>query len=180
MESFQFDRWSRRILHECGHAVAAMAKGHCPAAIFIGKMIDEHGQAHHGLTKECALPETAPDEDKAIVILAGMAAERIFGLIDQGGERDLKQVMPIIEKIRTGSEEPMPHDEIINVLQVKTVNLLEQYRSWLDEMHQSGIHRAKTYGFTELNFNHMELFNSNDLRELFKDLRAKMGNVETE
>jgi hypothetical protein len=143
-------RWRHRIGHECGHTIAALAHDNCPKAIRIGQMVcDADRSIHHGLTVGCALPDTAPAEDRATVILAGMVAETLFfGSHGNGAKRDVEMVEKLVEEIRARDGETRSAVQIRNDLITATMNLLNTHRYSLDLLYNEAVKRVeKDQGF---------------------------------
>lgn len=145
-------KWKHIIGHECGHATASLANGNCPDGIQIGRLEDEYGRTHYGLTRNSGLPDTASAEAKATVLLAGLVAENLlFGSHDDGSERDLLQLKPVIDEIMGREGETRSATKIQEDLMANTASLLQMHMNVLKDLYEGGMERAQAFGFVKLN-----------------------------
>jgi hypothetical protein len=175
MEEHVLCRWMHRIGHECGHATACLACGHCPEGILLGDMRDENGKVHQGLVKGGSLPAGASAENQAIVCLAGMVGETIlFGRHDDGAERDVQQVKPHVEEILAREGEKRSAAEIEKDLIEAAERLLRENKDFLDALYSEGLERAKEHGLARLHLKPIELLTGGQIQHVF-DVIKKGG-----
>lgn len=98
MKAIASQKWRHVIAHERGQAIASLANSNCPDRISIGQLVDEiSGETVHSLAVNSGLPDDAPREKKATVLLAGMLAEELLlGSHADGAERDLFQLKTLV------------------------------------------------------------------------------------
>ena len=109
----------------------------------------EDGSIHHGLTVGCAFSDTAPAEDRATVLLAGMVAEyMLFGSHGQRAKRDLDMAEKLVEEIRSCDGEKRTAEQIRNDLIADTKKLLATHKDSLDLLYSEAVERAEQqHGF---------------------------------
>lgn len=177
MEAMAERKWRHIIGHECGHATAALANGKCPDKILIGQLGDEiSGKTVPGLAVNSGLPDDAPAEAKATVLLAGLVAEElIFGSHSNGAERDLDQLKPLVKEVIGGKGEERTEAKVREDLLAATKSLLEANKQILEELYEEGVRRAADVGFVKLNEKGiaLELLNGEMLRCAWDELKPK-------
>lgn len=174
MEQLNLERWGHRLGHECGHATAAMHFKHYPDEILLGKIVQiNEGRSqevvtHHGMARNVSLPDDAPAEDKVVVMLAGVEAEKLlFGRQDEGGKRDHEQAAPFIEEIRSRPGETRTSEQILGDLRKRTKEVLGEHEAVLRRLFEKGMARAVAFPLLELNLKHMKVFEKRELHDLF-------------
>ena len=161
-------RWTRRIGHECGHATASLAFGHCPEAIWLGNIRDEQGNVHQGLVKGGSLPTGASAENQAIVRLAGMLGESIlFGQHGEGGGLDLPQVESYVKDIQAHECERRSPAEIEKDLIESAEGLLKENKDLLDALYEKSLRRAEEYGLARLHREPMQVLTGEEIQQVF-------------
>jgi hypothetical protein len=168
------NRWTHRIGHEMGHITACLACGHFPDEVLLGNIKDEKGRVHHGLVRNGALPDSALPEDQARVCLAGMVAETIlFGQQAEGAERDLQQLEPFVEQIRSRDGESRSSAEVKKDLIESAERVLRENKDLLDAIYEEGLERAEAHGLKRLHQDPIQLLTGEQIRYVFDEIQRR-------